>query len=123
MLICICASPFVCKGSINGENSAEETSYITAVTRKGVLKTYCLSCHLFSYWKLRAVHHNVVSKTLVEEIATMNIGGYCLCGIVALFFATYTIMPDERRKPIPPMLAVLISRAIAEFASSNRNSN
>ena len=42
---------------------------------------------------------------------------------IGLFFATYIMMPDEWRKPVPLILAVFISAAVAKFAASNRNRN
>ena len=39
---------------------------------------------------------------------------------VGLFFASYIIMPDGWRKPVPLILAVFISAAVAKFASPNR---
>ena len=39
------------------------------------------------------------------------------------FFAMYLILPDEWQKPLPLLLVVFVSAAVAKFAASNRNRN
>ena len=39
------------------------------------------------------------------------------------FFAMYLILPDEWQKPLPLILVVFVSAAVARFAASNRNRN
>ena len=39
------------------------------------------------------------------------------------FFAVYLILPDEWRKPLPLLLVVVLSAAVAKFAASTRNRN